>query len=79
MTGGLLGLIRYSYYKEIKNKEQITNCFINEYNIQITKGITDHLKMICHILINRNEDLDKSQIIQAIQEINNTLNSIDNK
>jgi hypothetical protein len=35
--------------------------------------------MICHILINYNDDLDKSQIIQAIEEINYNLNSIDNK
>ena len=74
-----MGFIRESYYEDIKNKKQITNCFITEDNIPISKGIIDHIQMICHILINYNDDLDKSQIIQAIEEINYNLNSIDNK
>jgi len=79
MGGGFIEIIRQSYYNEIKNKQPITNCFVNEDTIPITKTILDHIGVICHILINENEDLDKSEIIQAIQEIKNNLNSIENK
>ena len=79
MGGGVFSLIRASYNKEIKNKEKITNCFINNQTKEVEESIVQHTNMMCHVLLNDKDNLDKSHFIHTILEIYNSLNSIEKK
>jgi hypothetical protein len=73
MTGGINGLIQHSYYTEIVNKTQIHNYFKTKSNpiSQIS-----HINMICLIVLQQKDNLDKSQLIHAMEEINNSIKLI---
>lgn len=79
MGGGLFGLIRRTYYEQIRDKEQIINPFISDENVEINVGKLKHINMMCHILLSYQSDMDKSHFIQYIQEIHNILSSIENE
>lgn len=74
MGGGINGLIRYSYYTEIVNKKQIHNCFQcnSNSNSNYDSNIA-HINMICSILLDYKDDLDKTQLIHGLEEIYKTI------
>ena len=73
MGGGINGLIRYSYYKHIVNKETIINCFTNNETTNIDNCSMKHINMICEITSTVKDNLDKSHFIHIIEQIQNSL------
>lgn len=73
-----MGLKRYIYQLNIEQKQPITQCFITKNPNTSQKDVIDHLSMICYTLLENQTTYDKSQIVHAIQEIQNTLSIINN-
>ena len=72
MGGGINGLIRYSYYTAIVNKKHIHNCFQCNSNSNYDSN-KSHINMICSILLDCKDDLDKTQLIHGLEEIYKTI------
>ena len=78
MGGGLLSLQHFMYYTQIINKETI-KMNISNSNTTSYNNILDHIDIIYNIIKYHIDELNKAQLINAIEEIHNSVKLLNPK